>query len=374
MDERRRRFSSVASRPSSSSFHMNSFSPDYRHMLDVLANRRPARLPLYEHKIDPKIMEQVLGVAFAELERGDDGDLREFFRQFCHFFQEMTYDTVSWEVTITRTLPDHGAIYGGRPGPIQTRADFERYPWHEIRDRYWAAADRKFQALGASLPPGMKAVGGIGNGVFEISEDLVGYQYLAYMMVDDPDLFTDIYRRVGEIMIELWAEFLARHGEHFCICRFGDDLGFRSNTLVAPSVIREHVIPQYRRVIDLIHAAGKPFLWHSCGRIFSIMDDVIALGIDAKHSNEDAIAPFDQWIALYSDRIGLLGGIDVDTLCQKEPTEIVAEVVEKGQRFRRSARGYALGSGNSIPDYVPVPGYLALIEATQRIRTLESRE
>lgn len=343
-------------------------------MLDVLANQRPRRLPIYEHKIDPKIMEQVLGVAFADLERGDDRDLGEFFRQFCRFFQETTYDTVSWEVTLSRTLPDHGAIYGGRPGPIQTRADFERYPWHEVPERYWAAAGRKFQAMGANLPLGMKAVGGIGNGVFEISEDLVGYQYLAYMMVDDPDLFADLYRRIGDILARLWTDFLARYGEHFCICRFGDDLGFRSNTLVAPAVIREHVIPQYRRVIDLIHAAGKPFLWHSCGRIFSIMDDMIALGIDAKHSNEDAIAPFDQWIALYSDRIGLLGGIDVDTLCQQEPAHIVSEVVEKGQRFRRTANGYALGSGNSIPDYVPVEGYLALIEAAQRIRTLENRE
>lgn len=351
---------------------MTVFAPDHRHMLDVLANRRPRRLPVYEHKIDPKIMEQVLGLAFADLERGDDADLSEFFRQFCRFFQDMTYDTVSWEVTLTRTLPDHGAIYGGRTGPIQTRADFERYPWHEVRERYWAAAERKFKAMGANLPPGMKAVGGIGNGVFEISEDLVGYQYLAYMMVDDPDLLADLYRRIGDILVELWIDFLARHGEHFCICRFGDDLGFRSNTLVAPAVIREHVIPQYRRVIDLIHAAGKPFLWHSCGRIFSIMDDVIALGINAKHSNEDAIAPFDQWISLYSDRIGLLGGIDVDTLCQQAPTEIVAEVVEKGQRFRRTANGYALGSGNSIPDYVPVDGYLALIEAARRIRDLES--
>lgn len=352
---------------------MTSFAPDHRHMLDVLANRRPRRLPVYEHKIDPKIMEQVLGIAFADLERGNDDDLNEFFRQFSRFFQEMTYDTVSWEVTLSRTLPDHGAIYGGRAGPIQTRADFERYPWHEVPERYWAAADRKFQAMGANLPPGMKAVGGIGNGVFEISEDLVGYQYLAYMMVDDPDLFADLYRRIGDILVGLWTDFLSRHGEHFCICRFGDDLGFRSNTLVAPAVIREHVILQYRRVIDLIHAAGKPFLWHSCGRIFSIMDDMIALGIDAKHSNEDAIAPFDQWISLYSDRIGLLGGIDVDTLCQREPAQIVGEVIEKGQRFRRTANGYALGSGNSIPDYVPVDGYLALIEAAQRIRTLESR-
>ena len=101
------------------------------------------------------------------------------------------------------------------------------------------------------------------------------------------------------------------------------------------------------------------------------MDDVIALGINAKHSNEDVIAPYDQWISLYGDRIGLLGGIDVDTLCQKSPAEIREEVVDKGQRFRALANGYALGSGNSIPDYVPVEGYLAMVEAAQQIRASE---
>ena len=114
-----------------------------------------------------------------------------------------------------------------------------------------------------------------------------------------------------------------------------------------------------------------PFLWHSCGKIFAIMDDMINLGIDAKHSNEDIIAPFDQWIEEYGDRIGLLGGIDVDLLCQKRPAEIAETVFENGRRFRHSARGYALWSGNSIPDYVPVDGYLAMIEGARRIREEE---
>lgn len=348
-----------------------SFQPDTRHMLDVLANRRPARLPLYEHKIDPTIMEQVLGQQFAALEQGDEADLREFYYHYCRFYQEMTYDTVSWEVTVTRSLPGHGAIYGGRPGPIQSRADFDAYPWDEVVARYWHAADRKFAMLGQCLPAGMKAVGGIGNGVFEISEDLVGFQPLAYMMVDDPELFADLFQRIGDLLVGLWTTLLARHGEHFAICRFGDDLGFRTSTLVAPRTIREHVIPQYRRIIDLIHAAGKPFLWHSCGKIFSVMEDVIALGIDAKHSNEDAIAPFDEWISRYGQRIGLLGGIDVDILCQRNPDEILADVIEKGRRYRREARGYALGSGNSIPDYVPVDGYLAMVRAAQHLRQQE---
>jgi uroporphyrinogen decarboxylase len=102
------------------------------------------------------------------------------------------------------------------------------------------------------------------------------------------------------------------------------------------------------------------------------MDDVITLGIDAKHSNEDIIAPFDEWIHRYGERIGLLGGIDVDLLCQKSAAEISETVFEKGRRFRQMGHGYALGSGNSIPEYVPVEGYLAMIDGARRIRDAEA--
>ena len=57
--------------------------------------------------------------------------------------------------------------------------------------------------------------------------------------------------------------------------------------------------------------------------VLSVMEQAIGAGINAKHSNEDAIAPFDRWIELYGDRIGLLGGIDV-------AGALVAEVVRAG--------------------------------------------
>ena len=63
--------------------------------------------------------------------------------------------------------------------------------------------------MGACLPPGMQAIGGPGNGVFEISEDLVGFQYLAYMLADDPELFADLFRRIGDLMVESGRPFLS---------------------------------------------------------------------------------------------------------------------------------------------------------------------
>ncbi len=347
------------------------FSPDYRHVEDVLRNRRPARLPLYEHLVSARVMERILGVRFADLERGDARDRAEYFRQYCRFFQELTYDTVSYEVCIGGTLPGEMALCSGQ-GPLQSRPDFDAYPWAELPARYWRHARPRLDALVAALPPGMKAVGGVGNGVFELAESLVGLEHLAYMEADDPALYADLFRAIGNLMCTIWEEFMLRYGSAFAACRFGDDLGFKSSLLAHPATVRGHILPQYRRVIDIVHAAGGLFLWHSCGCVFEIMDDVIVLGIDAKHSNEDAIAPFGRWIADYGDRIGLLGGFDMDFLCVNTPGVIHDQVLELGRRFRRSAQGYALGSGNSIPDYVPVENYLAMVRAAQALRREES--
>ncbi len=252
-------------------------------------------------------------------------------------------------------------------------ASLQRLSWDELPARYWEIAAPRFDALARHLPPGMKALGGVGNGVLEISEDLVGFEYLAYMRADDPELFAELYCRIGDLMAAIWQEFLRRYADTFAICRFGDDLGFKTSTLVSPPVIRQHIIPQYRRIVDMVRRANRPFLWHSCGNIFGVMEDVIALGINAKHSNEDQIAPFETWIQRYGDRIALLGGIDVDILCREDPQDIFERVKERGLKYRALARGYALGSGNSIPDYVPVEGYLAMIRAGQAIRAAEKQ-
>jgi uroporphyrinogen decarboxylase len=347
------------------------FQPDFRHFEAVMRNMRPARLPLYEHVVSAAIMEQILQVRFAELLDGAARDQAEYFRQVCRFFQDMTYDTVSYEVGISAVLPEPIAIYGGR-GLVQSRADFEAYPWADLPTRYWQLARPRLDALVAALPAGMKAVGGVGNGVFELAECLVGLEYLPLIEADDPELYADLFRAIGDLMCSIWTEFVPRYGRHFAACRFGDDLGFKSSLLTNPRTVRRHILPQYRRVIEIVRASGCPFLWHSCGCVFEIMDDVIALGIDAKHSNEDTIAPFGRWIADYGNRIALLGGFDMDFLCSKTESEVFEAVREQGRAFRAAAQGYALGSGNSIPDYVPVANYLAMIRAAQAIRSEEN--
>ncbi|HPT12500.1 MAG TPA: uroporphyrinogen decarboxylase family protein, partial [Bacteroidales bacterium] len=170
------------------------------------------------------------------------------------------------------------------------------------------------------------------------------------------------------LWVELWSWVIENYHDLFVFYRMGDDLGHKTSTLLEPDIIRQHIFPQYKRIIDLIHASGKRFLLHSCGYIFPLMEEIISLGIDAKHSNEDQIAPFIEWIDKYSSRIGLFGGFDLNLLILERPEDVYRNVLEMGTLYRSKANGYGLGSGNSIPGYVPVDGFMAMVEAVQRIR------
>ena len=343
------------------------FQPDYKAIEDAARNTRPRRLPLYEHIICTEIMETVLGRKFADLAAGELADRREFFRNYCEFFLRMGYDTVSFEQCIGPVMPGSGALGKHTPGVIKHRADFEAYPWKQIPDWYFERNSVDFRALGEVMPAGMKAIGGPGNGIFECVQDLVGYENLCYIAVDDPELYADLFAMVGRNNLAIWKRFIAEFGDIYCVLRFGDDLGFKSNTLLSQDDIRRLVIPAYRPIIDLVHAARKPFLLHSCGMIFDVMEDLIGAGIDAKHSNEDQIARFPEWVERYGDRLGNFGGADTDFICRNNPKtirEYVREIIARCEGHG----GFAFGSGNSIPDFVPVEGYLAMVDAVREWR------
>jgi uroporphyrinogen decarboxylase len=344
-----------------------SFQPNYRNLVEAARNRPPARVPLYEHIISDEVMEAVLGCRFAEQAGGDQKDRREYMRQYIRFFRETGYDTVSFERLVSAILPGSGALYAHTPGCIRTREDFERYPWDGLPERFFGAYELDYRLLAEELPPEMKAVGGPGNGVFECVQDLVGYEQLCYIAVDDPQLYGELFARVGAALAAIWARFLPRFGEAYAVCRMGDDLGFRSATLLSPQDICAHILPQYRRIVSLVHGHGKPFLLHCCGNIFAVMEEIIATGIDAKHSNEDAIAPFPVWLERYGARIGNFGGVDTDVLCQLDEAEI-REYVRDVADASKGHGGVALGSGNSIPEYVPPEGYLAMVSEIREWR------
>ena len=102
---------------------------------------------------------------------------------------------------------------------------------------------------------------------------------------------------------------------------------------------------------------------HSCGYYGDVINDVIDdIGFDARHSYEDNIVPVEKAYEDLNGRIAVLGGIDMHFLSTKSPDEIYAR--SRAMLERTAERGgYALGSGNSIPTYVPYENFLAMTRA-----------
>ena len=92
------------------------------------------------------------------------------------------------------------------------------------------------------------------------------------------------------------------------------------------------------------------------------MDDLIDyVGVDGKHSFEDTIMDVARAYGIYSDRISVLGGIDVDFLCRSDERSI-CERVRKTLGICMKKGGYCLGTGNTMANYIPIDNYLAMVD------------
>ena len=96
------------------------------------------------------------------------------------------------------------------------------------------------------------------------------------------------------------------------------------------------------------------------------MEDLIEdVGIDARHSFEDAIETVEEANEKYGGRIALLGGIDVDFLCRANEEQIRRRVRHTLERCNPGG-GYCLGTGNSVANYIPLDNYLAMMDEGRR--------
>ena len=126
--------------------------------------------------------------------------------------------------------------------------------------------------------------------------------------------------------------------------------------------MKKYVYPYHKKIVEAAHKNGRPVILHSCGNLEKVMDDIIEeIGYDGKHSYEDKILPVEEAYEQFGGRIAVLGGIDLDFVCRRTPEEVSERCKKMVERTK--CKGYALGTGNSIPNYVPAENFKAMIRA-----------
>jgi uroporphyrinogen decarboxylase len=322
--------------------------PDFDRFAKALwRDGKPDRVPFYELFANQGIQERILG---KKIEGPADS---------IEFYYRMGYDYAPTGVGIPMACGD--LIDTSKGYPIRDWQSFEEYHWPDVSDLTYDM----FEAVGARLPDGMKMVGQTG-GILETLEGLCGYAGLCVLLCDDRELVAAVAERVGVLWEAAYRGMASI--ENVGAVVISDDLGFKTQTLISPTDLREFVLPWHKRLAQAIHDHGKPCILHSCGNLEAIMDDLIEdVGIDAKHSYEDAILPATEAKRRYGDRVAILGGFDLDLLCRSAEEGIRAHTRRLMETCGASG-GYAFGSGNSIADYVPIENYLTMMDEAWKIR------
>ncbi len=359
-------------------------SPNFEHLRNVLMRETTqGPVPFIELTVDAEIMSEATGIplpgkdliSFLGTDLNADADALEMGAKIMEltntFCQAVGYDYItSYTIApIQRTPVDikenpsqEGKLRGWQNehrGMIMTREDFDTYPWPSV-DKVNTISNEYCAAIS---PPNIKTLVFV-FGIFEDLKNLMGFEQMAIKSIEDPDLCDDILEKLT-ILEEAAIAKVAEHPQTGAIF-YGEDMGFNTSTMLSPGWMREHVIPRHKRLADACHKHGKPFLFHSCGQIDALMEDLIeTVGIDARHSFQDNIEPIEEVYKKYSDRIAILGGVDVDLLSRGTP-EQVRERTRQILEVCAPGGGFAIGSGNSVTNFCKIENYYAMLDETRK--------
>lgn len=191
---------------------------------------------------------------------------------------------------------------------------------------------------------------------------------MAEMLMDLATEDADLLRfldRLTDYWHNVVADMLAQGAD---VIFFGDDWGGQTAPLVSPEMFRRHFSPRYKGLFDRIHAAGARVLFHSCGVLGPIWDEVIALGADGIWPQAALFEGEPELRARFARaKVSVFVHPDRQWLIPRgTPAEIDATIRHYAEHYR------ALGGGGifyvEIENDAPWDNAQALIEAVDRYR------
>ncbi len=162
----------------------------------------------------------------------------------------------------------------------------------------------------------------------------VGMDAYLMRMIDEPQFMARAEDLYGRRAVAL-AEAMCRAGVN-AIVECSDYCG-NGGPMMGPRFFRQLIKPWLARLAEVTHRHGKLFLKHTDGNTWSILDDMVEIGVGGWQGIQRSIGT--DLAALkghHGDRLCLFGGENNETLVAGTPAEVVAEVE---YAFRYAAPG-----------------------------------
>lgn len=248
-------------------------------------------------------------------------------------------------------------------GPIKSMSDLDSYQAPD------PGADHRFDTLKEAVCrfKGEKAIVLCCHEGFEFSHYLYGMDRLLMAYVEEPEFA----HRLSRIVIDYKKAVLNRAiDEGIDAVVGGDDYAFRTALLMSPVFFEEFIVPYMREMVETAHSRGIPYIKHTDGNIWPILEMMVGTGIDAIDPIEP-IAGMDigEVKVRYGEWVAVVGNVDCGTLLPYGTKQQVIDAVKETIAKASVGGGHVIASSNSIHPGVKPENYRTMVEAAHQFGT-----
>jgi uroporphyrinogen decarboxylase len=252
------------------------------------------------------------------------------------------------------------------PGAI-TISDLRKHPWPDPHDPGYTRGLRE-RVVAQRASTDCALVLNISIYPVQCSQFIRGYEDWFLDMAAEPKLMGFLFDLLTDIMMEIVGDVLAEVGDLVDVVSVSDDIGMQDRTTVSPEMYRRLIKPCQARAFRFIHdRTPAPLMYHTCGSVYAIMDDLIEVGVDALNPVQTTAANMDP-VRLkeeFGNRISFWGGIDSSRILPWGTPAQVRDEVRRVIRTLGPGGGYILNSVHNVQPGVPVENLLAMFEAAR---------
>ncbi|MHC4873118.1 MAG: uroporphyrinogen decarboxylase family protein [Planctomycetota bacterium] len=217
------------------------------------------------------------------------------------------------------------------PGFFEDVSDLDSvdsFPWPDPSEHMDSVECEKAVA---SAPQEFALLGVMWSAHFQDACAAFGMETALVKMVTEPDLFRAVIDRIVEFYLKANEIFYTAAKGKLDAVLIGNDLGSQSSLMVSPDALREFVFPGTKKLVEQAKEFGIKVIHHSCGAIYEIIPDLIAVGVDAIHPIQ-ALAHNMQAERLkkdFGEKVSYCGGVDTQDLLVNGSSKDVRERVEE---------------------------------------------
>jgi uroporphyrinogen-III decarboxylase len=294
--------------------------------------------------------------------------------------RQEVYRTEDW---VTEEWPQHKAgdeelrllddysVARYRRAPIQDEQDVERlkYLFHPLSDEAIAefregayAVARRAEELGVMVT-GMGINGG------DAACWLCGAQGMIDLALEQPELFDALLdviyerdRHAIEIMLDTPVDFILMRGY------------YQGTTFWSPRLFRRFFLPRIKRLVDIVHQAGRLFGYTMSVGVMPLLDAFVEMGVDANYLLDPIEGGGGQRIdlhkvkATWNGKVAVIGGINEPITLERGTREEIRQEVFDAVRILGPGGGLCLSPAEAIQPLTTWESIEILMEAWREVR------